>query len=134
MFTEPGCPEEAHCVGARAEAHSLSGVRLHLQVSRLRHDCFNNYRVESSFFLCKINCSLLCRASDTVKLQIHLSGVHRGKYAKNVQCGICAVVFPTEIYLKVGRAAYFYKTYIIIKNLQKIFLRGFTSFHVSFVF
>ena len=133
MFTEPGCPEEAHCVGARAEAHSLSGVRLHLQVSRLRHD-FLIIIVWNLHFLCKINCSLLCRASDTIKLQIHLSGVHRGKYAKNVQCGICAVVFPTEIYLKVGRAAYFYKTYIIIKNLQKIFLRGFTSFHVSFVF
>ncbi len=38
------------------------------------------------------------------KLRIHLSGVHRDKYAQNIKCGICGVVFATEAYLKVSQA------------------------------
>jgi hypothetical protein len=38
------------------------------------------------------------------KLRIHLSGVHRDKYAQNIKCVICGVVFATESYLKVSQA------------------------------
>jgi transcription elongation factor Elf1 len=51
------------------------------------------------------------------KLRIHLSGVHRDKYAQNIKCGICGVVFATEAYLKVSQADCFSASFSLKANV-----------------